>query len=190
MLVGSGPVREKPPTTPTSPKRVGMIIVGAVLVAGAALIVVPMLLALAVDTSMPLSARLANLALFGIPTALVLVAGVTIMRAGTGHAPEIQVLPTTMPGRWAVGLVGGSLTLLTLFILFVVAGQVPAAETFFENLWAAVPLLVAWASAFAGSIAGVVAMGWRGERSPTVLAAVGFGLFVSLFGIGEALFPH
>ncbi len=190
MLVGSGPVRSTPSTTRTPAMRVGMILLGAVLAAVAAMILLPMLLVLVFDTSTPLAARSANLALFGLPTALVLVAGIMIVRSAAGLAPEIRVRPTTTPGRWAVGLVGGSAVAVAAFMLLAATGWITGGETFFSNLPAAMTLLGAWASGFMGLIAGVVAMVWREERSMTVLAAIGIGLFVSLFGVGEVLFPH
>jgi hypothetical protein len=187
MSVGSDPVRERPPAIP-EPRRVGLIVVGGLLVAGAAFNLVPMLLAVFLDTSVPISGRLLNLALFGLPTVLVLLAGVMLVRRGTGHALHVRVWPASTPGRWAVGMVAGSVAAVGASMLVLVMGRGgEAVEGFFDHAWAAVPLLAGWAAAFTGLVAGTIAMVTRQDRSALLLAAVGIGLFVTLFGLAEAL---
>ncbi len=190
VLMARDPIRKASPAARTPAMRVGMLLLGAILATAAALILVQLVLDVAFDTSIPLADRSANLVVVGLPTATVLVAGVMIVRAAAGLAPEIRVWPTTTPGRWSVGLVGATVASLAVFVPLASTGRIAGGETFFSNLPAAMTLLGAWASGVMGLIAGVVAMVWREERSMTVLAAIGIGLFVSLFGVGEVLFPH
>jgi hypothetical protein len=99
-------------------------------------------------------------------------------------------LPTTTLGRWSIGL---ALSLFFFFILsfaIIILGHQTGGETFFDNLYIAVPMFLAGASGVAALVTGAIGiLGYR-ERSVFVFIAVAIGLFVLLMVLGEFLAPH
>jgi hypothetical protein len=71
-----------------------------------------------------------------------------------------------------------------------VLGRGTGNETFFSNLYAAIPALLAWLSGVSAFFSGLLGIIMKKERSVLVLLAILFGLFVLMFGLGEILVPH
>jgi hypothetical protein len=104
---------------------------------------------------------------------------------------KITLLPTTTPGKWSIWLVLG--VFVCFFVLRrigLILGRGSGNETFFSNLYAAIPALLAWLSGAGAFISGLLGIIMNKERSVLVLLAILFGLFVLLFGLGEILVPH
>ena len=98
-------------------------------------------------------------------------------------------LPTTTAGWWSIGLAVGFFVCYGLFSAAVAAGQRGGA-TFGSNLWLAVPILAAGASAIGGGVAASVAITRQGERSFGVIGALLLGLLVASFLVLEVTVPH
>jgi hypothetical protein len=104
---------------------------------------------------------------------------------------KITALPTTKLGTWSIFLALG------VFVFFFITrrmammlGGRPGNETFFGNPFAAISAILAWLSGAGAFVAGAVSFIKSRERSIFVGLAALFGLFVTLFGLGEFLVPH
>ncbi len=122
----------------------------------------------------------------GLTRYLLLGTGATT-RAGADW--RVVLRPTTTPGRWTLVSIGGFGALLAGFVLLVASGQ-RGGDEFFDNLWLAVPFLLAYACAVAAAVLGCVAIVRRRERSAPVMLATLVGLLVTAFGVLEVAFPH
>jgi predicted Abi (CAAX) family protease len=101
---------------------------------------------------------------------------------------NISFLPRTVPGKWAVGLAIGFIVLFVLLIILVTTGQ-EGGETFFSNLYLAVPGLLALVSGIAAFVTGVISIIFARERGLVVFLAAAIGLLVIVFMVGDLLFP-
>ena len=104
---------------------------------------------------------------------------------------KITALPTTKLGTWSIFLALG----VFVFFFFIrrmamMLGGRPANETFFGNPFAAISAILAWLSGAGAFVTGIVSFIKSHEWSIFVGLAVLFGLFVTLFGLGEFIFPH
>ncbi|MFZ0158465.1 MAG: hypothetical protein WAL50_05495 [Kineosporiaceae bacterium] len=180
-------------TAPTSlhpqPRRTGVVVLGLLLAAAAVLNGLPMLLALLFDSGATVIDRALALALVLPGITLVLLAGITAVHAGMGRTGA-HAGPTSLAGRWASGMLGAAaIALMAFAIAAVVSDLDPVSTDFFDNLWLAVPLLAAWVMAAAALVTSIVAA-LRRDRSAAVLAILGISYSVTVFGVGEAVFPH
>jgi len=180
-------------TTPASlhpqPRRPGVVVLGLLLAAGAVLNGIPMLLALLFDSGATVIDRALTLALVLPGITLVLLAGITAVRAGTGRTGA-HAGPASLPGRWASGMLGAAAIALIVFAVAAVGSSLdPVSTDFFDDVWLAVPLLAAWALAAAALVTSFVAA-LRRDRSAAVLAILGISYSVTVLGVGEAVFPH
>ena len=170
------------------------LVIGILLGVGALTQLVPAVLTLVLVTDLSVGARLLNLALFGVPMVVVLLAAVILVRHGTGRPTGWTARATSRPGRWSTW------SLLAVPVLLVVAGlgawvrhllnPGEVVYGFWGLMEAAVPMVAAWA-------AGVLALGlavWAllrsRDRSAAVLATAAVAWVVVAFGAGEMLFPH
>ena len=97
-------------------------------------------------------------------------------------------MPTSPLGRWSTRLLGLAVLGSAIFGAFVASGQ-RGGDTFFSNLWLALPMTTA---AFAAVAAGVTAAAawWKHDRTFLVAIAMVVGAFATMFAAGELLFPH
>jgi hypothetical protein len=98
-------------------------------------------------------------------------------------------LPKTALGKWAVGLAIGFIVFFVLLIILVTTGQ-EGEETFFSNLYLAVPGLLAIVSSIAAFFTGVISIAFMKERAFLVFLATAIGLIVIVFMVGDLLFPQ
>jgi predicted Abi (CAAX) family protease len=101
---------------------------------------------------------------------------------------KISFLPKTVTGKWAVGLAIGFIVLFVLVIILAATGQ-EGGETFFSNLYLAIPGLLALASGIAAFVTGVISIIFSRERGFLVFLAAVVGLLVIIFMVGDVLFP-
>ena len=113
---------------------------------------------------------------------LAAVAGVVGSVRATGE--RLAVLPRTVMGWWALGLLGGG------FLLTVVPGMVDATGGFVNRLLTGGVLLGFLAMLLSG-VLGIGAVLTRGERSLLVIVlSLVFGMFPVFFVLGELAVPH
>ena len=94
--------------------------------------------------------------------------------------------PSTPEGRLALWLLGAFGVLFLLFWVMLALGAGPdSPETPFENLYLAIPLMLAGGCAILGGFAAVYALFVRKERSLPVVGVLVIGVFVALFTAAE-----
>ncbi len=101
-----------------------------------------------------------------------------------------SLLPTTTLGKWSIGL---GIALISFFILsfaIIILGHQTGGETFLDNLYIAIPMLLAGISGIFGLITGMIGILRYKERSVLVFLSAAAGLFVLLLVVGESLVSH
>lgn len=101
------------------------------------------------------------------------------------------VFPATAQGRLSV--LAAALFFPVFFIaqaIVIVPDEIPDSPSFFNEPVTASLMILAWLLGTAAAVLGLFAAVKRRERAVTVFLAVLLGLFVFLFGAGEALVPH
>jgi hypothetical protein len=101
---------------------------------------------------------------------------------------SISFLPKTVTGKWAVGLAISFIVLFVLLIILVSTGQ-EGGDTYFSNLYLAVPGLLALVSGIAAFFIGIISIIFVKERGFLVFLATAIGLLVIVFMVGDLLFP-
>jgi hypothetical protein len=104
-------------------------------------------------------------------------------------AARIFALPSTWAGLWSIALAVGFFVCFGLFLLVAATGQT-GGDTFGSNLWLAVPIMAAGASAIGGAVTAIVAIIKQGERSFLVIGPLLLGLLVAIFLVLEVSIPH
>lgn len=95
-------------------------------------------------------------------------------------------LPMTTPGRLSLWLWVAFVALFVVFWFAVALDLGPdSSETFFSNLYLAIPLMLAGGCAIAGGTVAAYALLVRHERSLLVVGVLVFGVFVALFTVAE-----
>ena len=99
---------------------------------------------------------------------------------------KIFILPRTVPGKWSVGL---AISLIICFALVSILGATgqEAGETFFSNLFLAIPGLIALVSGIAAFITGIISIIFLKERAILVYIATALGLLLILFILSDFL---
>lgn len=108
------------------------------------------------------------------------------------HPPihrEPRLLPTTVAGRWALGLFAVAVASFAMMTAAVATG-LRGGEVFSDTWWLAVPALLAGTGAAAAGVIGAYAILRRHEHAALVYLATATGLLVISFVVGEALTPH
>jgi len=98
-------------------------------------------------------------------------------------------MPKTNLGKWSVSLIGSFIVLILIFYGFIIAGQ-RGGQGFFDNLYLAIPGVLAGACCVAAFVIGIIAIAKQKERSALVYIAVVIGALVTFFIGAEILFPH
>jgi len=98
-------------------------------------------------------------------------------------------MPRTKLGEWSVGLISVFFVLLLIFYGFIIAGQ-RGGQGFFDNLFLAIPAVLAGACGIASFVVGPMAIIKQRERSALVYLAVVIGALVTLWIAAEIIFPH
>ncbi|MBM3205765.1 hypothetical protein FJZ41_02895 [Candidatus Shapirobacteria bacterium] len=102
---------------------------------------------------------------------------------------KVNFLPQTRLGEWSFRLIIAFFLLLIVFRFLVASGQ-RGGETFFSNLFLAMPMLLAWLGGVSAFFAGLLALIKSKERAVFVFLSTLMGFFILLFSLGEILFPH
>ena len=100
-----------------------------------------------------------------------------------------HILPRTALGKWSVGLAISFIVLFVLVIILVTSGQ-ERGETFFSNLFLAIPGLLVIASGIAAFFTGIISIIFLKERAPLVFVATAIGLLVIGFLVSDFLFQE
>lgn len=98
-------------------------------------------------------------------------------------------IPSTPVGWVSFGLAVGFFVCFGLFQVAAAFGQT-GGDTFGSNLWLAVPIMAAGASAIGGAVAASIAIVMQRERSFLVLGPLLLGLLVVTFLVLELTNPH
>lgn len=110
--------------------------------------------------------------------------------------PSQRILPTTMLGKWSVGLI------VAMPILFITGASfrdslyrlVPAGDTILADIAArpalALTMLAGMLAGISAFIIGLLAIVRQKERARLVYVSTVIGAFLLLFLAGEILFPH
>jgi len=103
---------------------------------------------------------------------------------------KITLLPTTRLGIWSIILAAGVFVFYYLRRMIMVIGHQKGGETFFSNPLLAIVMILAALSGTAALVTGTFTILKNKERSVTVFLATLFGLFVTVFWLGEFISPH
>ena len=102
---------------------------------------------------------------------------------------KFSVLPKTALGKWSVGLIIAFFVLFALFLGLAASGH-EGGDTLFSNLLLTLPIfLAAWCAVLA-LVLGIIDTMRQRQLSLFVIVAIGVGLVVTFFILGEFLFPH
>jgi hypothetical protein len=102
---------------------------------------------------------------------------------------KIIVLLQTSLGKGVVGLICGFIVLMALLYGLIAAGQ-EGGETFFSNLFLAIPGLLAAVSAAIAFFTGIIGIIFKKERALLIILATAIGLFAIIFVLGDLIFPQ
>ena len=103
---------------------------------------------------------------------------------------KITLLPTTKLGIWSIVLAAGVFVFYSLRRMIMIIGHQRGGETFFSNPLLAIVMILAALSGMAALVIGIFTILKNKERSVTVFLAMLFGLFVTVFWLGEFISPH
>lgn len=98
-------------------------------------------------------------------------------------------MPTTVLGKWSIGFAVAFIVLFAIFFL-VAAGGETGGNTLSDNLWLAVPGILADVFGIITFLTSLVAIAKYKERSSMVIVAFAFGFMLTVFTLGEVVFPH
>jgi hypothetical protein len=102
---------------------------------------------------------------------------------------KINFMPKTNLGKWSFRLILAFIVFLGIFYLFVYLG-LRGGDTFFSNPGLAIPISLAGISAIASLVTGIISVIKDKEKAIVVFLSIIIGVFVTLFILGELLFPH
>lgn len=102
----------------------------------------------------------------------------------------MKIVPKTRLGKWSVVLTAVFVLMMLLFFAMVHLFGQRGGETFFSNLLLTVPVLIAFGSAAASCIVGIVSFIAVRERAVLVFVSVIVGLIVTIYAVMELAFPH
>jgi len=102
---------------------------------------------------------------------------------------NINLIPKTILGKLSVGLAILFFLILSLFYLLCALGQ-RGGDTFFSNLFLAIPGLSMAISGIAAFFTGFFSIFKKRERAILVFLSSTVGFLVLFFVLAEILFPH
>src|SRR4030042_4874023 len=97
-----------------------------------------------------------------------------------------RILPKTALGKWSIGFAGSFIVFFALVSVLGATGQ-EAGETFFSNLYLAIPGLIAGVSGIAAFITGIISIIFLKERAILVFVSTAIGLLLILFILSDFL---
>jgi len=109
---------------------------------------------------------------------------------------RISVLPKTKLGRWSLGLAAAMLALLLIGMSFtnLLYESVPSGNTILEDITLrpalALTMLAGMFSGVSAFIIGLIAIIKQKERALLVYVSTSVGAFLTIFLLGELIFPH
>jgi hypothetical protein len=109
------------------------------------------------------------------------------LQPSSSHGSFFQT-PQSRMGRLSVMLASAVAGFGLIFLMF--AAGMSGGDSFFDNLWLAVPVVLAGASGFGAAVTGLYALIARHERSMYVFVATLVGVFVIFMFIEEVLIGH
>jgi len=98
-------------------------------------------------------------------------------------------IPKTTLGKWSVGLIFALFLLFWMFQLLVASGQ-RGGETFFDNPYLSVTILLIGTVSKSAFFTGIISIIKDKERSLPVFLSSISGILVMFFVVGEFLFPQ
>lgn len=102
----------------------------------------------------------------------------------------MNIMPRTKLGKWSVVLAAVFVILMLFFFSMIHLFGQRGGETFFSNLLLTIPVLIAFGSAVASCIVGIISFIAVRERAILVFVSVLVGLLVTIYGVMELAFPH
>ncbi|KKP69737.1 hypothetical protein A2X44_04665 [candidate division CPR3 bacterium GWF2_35_18] len=100
-------------------------------------------------------------------------------------------MPKTLFGKLSVIFITAFFIFIVVFSFFAAFGQKGGEESFFDNLYLAIPILLAGVSGVTSFITGLICLiKNREDRGPLVAISTAIGFVVTFFMLGEILFPH
>jgi cytochrome bd-type quinol oxidase subunit 2 len=100
---------------------------------------------------------------------------------------KLYFVPKTRLGKWSILFIFVFLMLLVVFLLFVASGQ-RGGETFSDNLYLSVPMLLAAISVALTFLLGLISIIKDKERSIFVFISTILGFFILWFIVGSLVF--
>ena len=94
------------------------------------------------------------------------------------------IVPKTALGKWSVGLAISFIIFFGLVSVLGATGQ-QGGETFFSNLYLAIPGLIAAVSGFAAFLTGIISIIFLKERAILVFVSSAIGLALIAFILGD-----
>ena len=101
----------------------------------------------------------------------------------------INFAPKTRLGRFSVGLISAFFLLFILVQLLIASGQ-RGGETFFDNLWLSIPVLVEAICGILAFFTGIISIFRKKERAVFLFLSTLIGFLILLFIVGEILGPE
>ena len=99
-------------------------------------------------------------------------------------------MPKTLLGKLSFAFIIVFFVFLSIFFIFAISGQ-EGGETFFDNLFLALPILFAGISGMFSFIMGLTCLIKNKEdRGPLVAISTAISFVVTSFMLGEIIFPH
>lgn len=102
----------------------------------------------------------------------------------------MKIMPRTKLGKWSWVLAAVFVLMMLLFLAMVHLFGQRGGETFFSNLLLTIPVLIAFGSAAASCIVGIISFVAARERAILVFVSVIVSLIVTIYAVMELVFPH
>ncbi len=98
-------------------------------------------------------------------------------------------MPTTTLGKWSVGFAIAFIVLFAVFMVVAASGET-GGNTLSDNLWLAIPGILADVAGMLAFLTSLVAIVRNTDRSTLVIIAFALGFVITTFTLGEVIFPH
>ena len=103
---------------------------------------------------------------------------------------NVSFWPKTKMGKWSLGFFVVAIVSFTIFILLISIFDQRGGETFFSNLYLAIPIIMFIILGCLTFLTGIIAIIKYNARSISVFISTLLGLIIILFYGAELLFPH